>query len=282
MRFRETTLGRAIHRLPGGEHLLRVGRRLLSPYAWLHSKRESLRAFKRNVREAHTRTGVKYTPHRGLWPLYLQHPPEMRLTAEFPDGEKMKIHLTYERGYEDIDGMAHLALYKRFVNQVLPQSGLQPEVISRILDCACGSGYGSNFIADELNCQVLGVDVDQGVVTYAQKRYASRNPRLSFRRADAARLDFLDNGSLLAVVSLETIEHIPDDAKAVAEFRRVLQPGGILFISTPDATARPGAVIRDFHVREYSFSEFESLLRREYDAVKIIEQKGYLLATCQA
>ena len=73
---------------------------------------------------------------------------------------------------------------------------------------------------EELKCQVVGVDVDQEAVTYAKKQpcTSNNNPRLSYRHSDATDLAFLDNGSLLAIVSIETIEHIPDDAKAVAEF----------------------------------------------------------------
>jgi len=285
MRFRETTLGRTIHRLPGGEHLLGFGRKLVSPYWGLQSfksKRRTMLTLKRNVREACSRTGIKYTPLWGFWPLYLEHPPEMWFTARFSDGEKLKIHLTYERGYQDIDGMAHLPLYNQFVSQILPRSGLHPTQSRRILDCACGSGYGSNFIQGELRCQVVGVDLDPEVVKYAEKRYAFNNSLLSYRQADATDLVFLDSGSFVAIVSIETIEHIPDDAKVVAEFRRILQPGGILFISTPNATLRPGTVISEFHVREYSRKEFEDLLTGKFDSVDIIEQAGYLLATCRA
>src|SRR5258708_4233876 len=72
MRFRETTLGRTIHRLPGGEHLLRFGRAVLTANRDLQSRRETLLDFKRNVREAYSRTGIEYTPLSGLWPLYLK------------------------------------------------------------------------------------------------------------------------------------------------------------------------------------------------------------------
>ena len=285
MRFRETTLGRTIHRLPGGEHLLGIGRKLVSRY-WplqsLKSKRRRMLTLKRNVRDAYLRTRIKYTPLSGVWPLCLEYPPEMWFKARFPDGEKLNVHLTYERGYEDIDGMAHVPLYREFVSQILPRYGLYPGQTGRILDCACGSGYGSNFIQGELGCQVVGVDLDPEVVKYAEKRYTRNNPLLRYSQADATDLDFLETGSSLAIVSIETIEHIPDDAKVVAEFHRILQPGGILFISTPNATLRPGSMISEFHIREYSRKEFEDLLRGVFNSVDIIEQGDYLLATCQA
>jgi ubiquinone/menaquinone biosynthesis C-methylase UbiE len=284
MRFRETGLGRMIHQLPGGEHALAFGRRLVTPY-WhlrtLKAKRERMLTLKRNARDAYSKTGIKYTPASGLWPLYVDLPPDMWFMAKYPDGEKMQIHLTYERGYEDIDGMAHLPLYRQFVSHLRGRFGPHPEKDGRILDCACGSGYGSNYIQDELQCKVVGIDLDPQAVRYATKRYASNHPALSYRQADATSLDSLDSHSFLGVVSIETIEHIPDDAKVVAEFHRILQPGGILFMSTPDATLRPGTLTSEFHVREYSREEFEALLRA-FETVDIVEQKPYLLATCQA
>jgi hypothetical protein len=61
--------------------------------------------------------------------------------------------------------------------------------------------------------------------------------------------------------------------KVVAEFHRILQPGGTLFMSTPFATLRPGTLTSEFHVREYSRGEFEDLLRRAFDTVEIVEQR---------
>ena len=144
--------------------------------------------------------------------------------------------------------------YELFVSRILARSSPSPGQTERIiLDCACGSGYGSNFIQGKLRCQVLGVDLSPDVVQYADKIYASNNSLLSYRQGDASDLNFLDTGSFLGIVSIETIEHIPDDAKVLAEYRRILQPGGILFISTPDATLRPGTMIQpEFHVREYT------------------------------
>ena len=101
----------------------------MAPY-WhlrtLKAKRETMLTYKRNVRDAYSKMGIKYTPTLGLWPPYIDHEPDMWFFAKYPNGESMKIHLTYERGYEDIDGMAHLPLYRQFASHILPDSAFIP------------------------------------------------------------------------------------------------------------------------------------------------------------
>lgn len=72
----------------------------------------------------------------------------------------------------------------------------------------------------------------------------------------------LEDDSFDAVVSFETIEHIEDDAKLIDEFSRVLKPGGALLISSPNSavTSPDGVVGNQFHVREYTYDELDSLL----------------------
>ena len=289
MRFRESTLGRAIHWLPGGGQILELGRKTVGVYYRLRARekrRQESLAVKRNSRQAFRRTGIEYRPLLGSWKLYRDGELDAWFTARFPDGEEMKIHLTQERGYQDLDGMAHVALYEKFVSDILPRSGFRADNASRILDCACGSGYGSNYIQEKLGCPVIGVDLDGEVIRYAQKRYTPENPSLTYAQADITDLHLLESGSIRSIVSIETIEHLPDPERAVVEFRRILAPAGILFVSTPDASYRPGTLITKFHMREFSRAEFEGLLRHEFPSVEITNYRQdpdlYLLAVCRA
>jgi hypothetical protein len=60
----------------------------------------------------------------------------------------MRIHLTEERGYEDIDGAAHMDLYRRFAMEVFPILDSELKKSRKpILDCTCGSGYGANYLS---------------------------------------------------------------------------------------------------------------------------------------
>lgn len=61
----------------------------------------------------------------------------------------------------------------------------------------------------------------------------NRQPRVRFVEGDATRLPFAD-ASFDAVTMFDVIEHVPDDAAAIAEALRVLRPGGYLLLSTPN------------------------------------------------
>jgi ubiquinone/menaquinone biosynthesis C-methylase UbiE len=204
----------------------------------------------------------------------------MWLRVTFPDGETMKIHLTEERSYEDIDVAAHLALYARFTAEVFPKLDSKADQ-EPIVDCACGSGYGASFISSELGKPVIGVDVDRDAITYARKRYRSTPGMLSFIQADAMDLSVIDTASICSIVSVETIEHIPCPDKVLGEFSRILDPRGALFITTPDASERPSTLVSRFHVREYTLSGFKRLLERHFRSVDVSTSGPYLLGVCR-
>ena len=132
----------------------------------------------------------------------------------------------------------------------------------RCLDAACGSGYGASFLADKVR-SVDGVDVDPSTIDFATTTYKQTN--LTYHRADLqSRLPF-KNGTFDAITSFETLEHVSDQTKMTSEFHRVLKPGGILVISTPDreVSERIGLDNR-FHVAELSKREFVDLLSRSF------------------
>ena len=83
------------------------------------------------------------------------------------------------------------------------------------------------------------------------------------------------------IVSLETVEHVEDDSAYTAEMQRVLKKDGLLLCSTPNRRVlNPGRTLSDhpfnqFHIREYSPSEFENLLRRYFGQVTLYGQSSY-------
>ena len=106
----------------------------------------------------------------------------------------------------------HLARY-RFASQLA--SGLD------VLDAACGEGYGSAMLAEAVGAaRVVGVDVDAQTVAHAQQAYG-----LDFRVQDVCDLA-LEDDCFDLVVSFETIEHVEDASRMLAEFRLVLRPAG--------------------------------------------------------
>lgn len=138
----------------------------------------------------------------------------------------------------------------------------------RVLDAACGTGYGSRILSEAGARQVTSMDVSIDA------------SGLGFVRADATRLPARD-GSFDLYVSFETLEHVEEDEALVREARRVLAPGGTFLCSTPNRDfLSPGLTLRDrprnqYHVREYSIGEFEALLMRVFPKVRLFGQTWF-------
>ena len=138
----------------------------------------------------------------------------------------------------------------------------------RVLDAACGEGYGTAIMAAAGARAAVGVDIDEAAVEHARAKYG-----LDFERADVARLPF-GEGSFDLVVSFETLEHVPDAGVAIGEFRRVLADDGLLVASTPNSDRY--LVANEFHTREYTEREFADLLAPHVAEVAFFYQQDWL------
>jgi len=140
-----------------------------------------------------------------------------------------------------------------------------------VLDVACGEGYGSALLAQVARA-VVGVDIDAAVIAAARSEFP--RPNLTFEVGDAGALP-LPDAAFDVVVSFETLEHLRDQEQFLSEIRRVLRPGGLLILSTPDREiySGPGMTPNPFHVRELNRAEFEDLLRRHFAHVAFASQR---------
>ncbi|MCL4192740.1 MAG: methyltransferase domain-containing protein [Thermoguttaceae bacterium] len=145
----------------------------------------------------------------------------------------------------------------------------------RVLDIACGTGYGSELMAIAGASSVFGIDISADAISFAKKH--SISDAIRFEVGDAQNICQIGSNSIDVAVSFETIEHISDDRSYLAEIRRVLRPGGTYIVSTPDRRLssslypfrrRPR---NQFHIREYSRSELRRLLS---DYFRIVEWQG--------
>jgi ubiquinone/menaquinone biosynthesis C-methylase UbiE len=148
-----------------------------------------------------------------------------------------------------------------------------------VLDVACGTGYGAGYMMEREAGEVVGVDISMAAVDYARERFGV-NSKASFVCADAIKLPFADN-AFDVVVSFETIEHIRQRRKFLAECRRVLKEDGSLICSTPNRRifspnlAKP---INTFHIKEFWPEEFYRLLRRYFSHITFYGQCDVKLA----
>lgn len=104
-----------------------------------------------------------------------------------------------------------------------------------VVDAACGMGYGSHMLAwQSAAARVIGADLDQEAILYASENFSSKEGRVTFHVADAQRLDFLPDNSVDLFISFETLEHVPQPDKLIAEAKRVLRPSGRFIVSVPN------------------------------------------------
>jgi SAM-dependent methyltransferase len=150
----------------------------------------------------------------------------------------------------------------------------------RVLDAACGEGYGSAILAGAAR-EVVGVDIDPATVAHARTSYASvRN--LSFVEGSAAELP-LPDASVDLVVSFETIEHLEaaDQPRMLAEFARVLADGGALVLSAPNRPeySESRGYVNPFHRHEHDRAELDRLLDVHFPARAWHAQRVWLGST---
>ena len=140
-----------------------------------------------------------------------------------------------------------------------------------VLDIACGEGYGSHLMA-AVATHVTGVDIDVDSVNHARRCYVRDN--LTYREGDCTNIP-LPDASVDIVVSFETIEHHDRHQAMLEDIKRVLRPGGLLIISSPDKheySDVPGYV-NPYHVKELYRDEFTDLLNQHFKHHAMLGQR---------
>jgi SAM-dependent methyltransferase len=146
----------------------------------------------------------------------------------------------------------------------------------RVLDVACGEGYGSALLAAVADA-VTGVDIEASTVAHARATYAARG-NLRFAAGSAAALPMAD-GAVDVVVSFETLEHLPRDLqpRMLAEVARVLAADGMLVLSAPNPVeySQARGYRNPFHEHEPSREELAALLAPHFPAQRWYRQRRY-------
>lgn len=130
----------------------------------------------------------------------------------------------------------------------------------RVLDIACGEGYGAYFLHRLGATSVEAVDISRAAIEVAKARFAG--PGLNYYAHDAELVDQLfDPLSFDLIVCLETIEHLRYPRRFLEAIRIVAKKDCVIIISCPNDQwyYRGNDVGNPYHISRYSFGDFRGL-----------------------
>lgn len=142
----------------------------------------------------------------------------------------------------------------------------------KVLDIACGEGYGTKLLSGNAD-HVTGVDINEKVIEEARLKYKS--PNIDFVCGSALEIPAPEN-SFDLITCFETIEHLDDHEKLIAELKRVSGPDCIFVISTPEKNTYSDAnnYNNPFHKKELYGNEFKDLIQRHFKKTSFLIQSS--------
>lgn len=141
----------------------------------------------------------------------------------------------------------------------------------KVLDIACADGFGVRMMAQQLN-EVHGADLDPESINVAKNLSTAMNTK--FFVEDVTSMSF-DSSSYDAVTSFETLEHVPENA-CLEEIKRILKPGGMLVLSTPQNSIG-NIPVNSCHLIEYSLKQLINLVSKYFIIIKVIGIKAGII-----
>jgi ubiquinone/menaquinone biosynthesis C-methylase UbiE len=155
------------------------------------------------------------------------------------------------------DNPIHQRLLKAYV-------AAEPYVFGDVLEVGCGEGRGIDLIINKAT-SYMALDKIESALDVLRKKY----PTGKFVSANIPPFAGIADNSFDRVFSFQVIEHIKDDFAFLKEINRVLKPGGLALLTTPN---RPLSLSRNpWHIREYTAAELTDLAKRVFSNV---EMKG--------
>ncbi len=138
------------------------------------------------------------------------------------------------------------------------------------LDCACGSGYGAELIASTAD-HVLALDSDLHAIRYARKHHARPNVRYLAVPIVEAMFHAFRVGGLTAILSIETLEHLPlqEQRAWVATAASLLGTDGTFVVCCPVRTTAGGGSANPWHVYEPTEAELGDMLGTHFGTHEI-------------
>jgi SAM-dependent methyltransferase len=129
----------------------------------------------------------------------------------------------------------------------------------RLLDLGCGIGHSYHLLAPR---ETVGADISAEALQGQERETVVADMRV---------LPFGD-GEFSSVLSVQSLEHVPDPERVLAEVARVLDPGGTAMFVTPNrlTLGRPDEIIDPYHFREFDHAELAEACGQHFGQVRIL------------
>jgi SAM-dependent methyltransferase len=148
------------------------------------------------------------------------------------------------------DGPVHLRQYRAYIEAKKYISG-------NLLEIGCGEGRGIDVLKEHIT-SYTAIDKNISVQATIKKKY----PNANFHNITIPPIAPIEDNTLDSIVSFQVIEHIKDDLVYLKEIYRILKPGGVALVSTPNI--KKTLTRNPWHIREYTPSEFKNLISKVF------------------
>jgi|GEM_PF-1695612 len=151
-----------------------------------------------------------------------------------------------------------------------------------VLDIGCSYGYGTYMMAERLSeCRFIGVDLNEDVIAAARTSYRRNN--LRYECSDISKQSAVDRlretyNSFDAVTCFEVFEHVSRrySGQILNNIYRLLKPGGILYISTPNKPIYDLRADTADHINEVTLDEFEKWIKAHNFSIDSVFGSNYV------
>ena len=140
-------------------------------------------------------------------------------------------------------------------------------ISGNVLELGCGEGRGIDIILKKCK-SYTAIDKIKSVIDELSLKYKKNN----FSASNFPPLKRIQDNTFDTIISFQVIEHINNDELFVSEIKRILRPGGIALITTPNINMT--LTRNPWHIREYTSKQLRDLCEKYFSSVEVYGISG--------